>query len=336
MTAWGSDKRPEFSPLTIDDLSSGGGKTSTAGTLILSTQSSDFYGDIVIGNTGTPTVEVMSDAALGYDGGNAELVGTVELNGGTLQTGASFSASERDINVEGGSQIDLDGNTTSWGTLTDVKRTLAIVNSSATAGAITFDNLTISQTSTLKLDGTKRRGLQRRRNGDFHQRHPTNRRLGHAHPRRFVLNRAWDDRAVFSAGASTTLVDGIAPVWIVTNEGNASGPAPMISSPMGPTAMCRKAARRRRLAGSTGASVVELAASTTTSGNLAAYALNTNGYSISLGSNTLALGDGTDDAGLILANGSAISGGTLAFGAAKRHLAKQARPYPRKSPAPTA
>ena len=57
-------------------------------------------------------------------------VGQVELNGGTLQTGASFSASERDINVEGGSQIDLDGDTTSWGSLTDVKRTLAIVNSS--------------------------------------------------------------------------------------------------------------------------------------------------------------------------------------------------------------
>src|SRR5580698_4206525 len=96
----------------------------------------------------------MSDAALGYDGNNAELVGTVELNGGTLQTGASFSASERNIILDGGSQIDLDGNTTSWGTLTDVKRTIEIGNSSGTAGAITFSSFTISQTAILQLDGT--------------------------------------------------------------------------------------------------------------------------------------------------------------------------------------
>ena len=304
-----------FSPLTIDDLSSGGGKTSTAGTLILSTASPDFYGDIVIGNTGTPTVEVMSDAALGYDGGNAELVGTVELNGGTLQTGASFSASERDINVEGGSQIDLDGNTTSWGTLTDVKRTLAIVNSSATAGAITFDNLTISQTSTLQLDGTA--------NGEAYSGAETvtftNGILQTAASDTLILDASSSTalgttEQVFSAGASTTLVDGIAPVWIVTNEGNASGAGPYDFVTYGADGYVQESGAATTLSGSTGASVVELAASTTTSGNLAAYALNTNGYSISLGSNTLALGDGTDDAGLILANGSAISGGTLAFG----------------------
>ncbi len=45
------------------------------------------------------------------------------MNGGTLQTGASFSASERNIILDGGSQIDVDGNTTCWGTLTDIKRT---------------------------------------------------------------------------------------------------------------------------------------------------------------------------------------------------------------------
>jgi autotransporter-associated beta strand protein len=42
--------------------------------------------------------------------------------------------------------------------------------------------------------------------------------------------------------------------------------------------------------------------------------LNTNGYTISLGANTLSIGDGTDLAGLILASGSAITGGILAFG----------------------
>ncbi|MBH0619674.1 hypothetical protein I3A86_26695, partial [Salmonella enterica] len=54
----------------------------------------------------------------------------------------------------------------------------------------------------------------------------------------------------------------------------------------------------------------------TATGNLAAYALNTNGQTLTLGGNTLTIGDGTagDAAGLILAAGSAISGGTLAFG----------------------
>ncbi len=47
------------SDLTIDDNSANEGK------LILSTASPDFYGNIIIGNTNAPTVEVMSDAALG-------------------------------------------------------------------------------------------------------------------------------------------------------------------------------------------------------------------------------------------------------------------------------
>ena len=173
-----------FSPLTIDDLSSG-----AAGTLILSTPSPYFYGDIIIGNVGTPTVDVLSDAALGYDGSNSELVGTVELNGGTLQTGASFTASERNINLEGGSQIDVDGNTTTWGSLTDVKRTLEIENSNAAqAGAITFNNFTISQTSILQLAGPGNETVTFT-NGIL-QTAP-----GHPRPQCLVLDRARHDRA---------------------------------------------------------------------------------------------------------------------------------------------
>ena len=181
MTAWVS-ARQRLSPLTIDDLSSG-----AAGTLVLSTPSPYFYGDIIIGNTGTPTVEVMSDAALGNTAA-AEAIGEVELNGGTLQTGASFAAPERDIDVIGGSQIDLDGNTTSWGSLTDVKRTLEIGNSGATVGAITFRDLVISQTSILQLS----RG-PRQRNGNFHKRNQSDRRHGYARPQSLVLDGAGDD-----------------------------------------------------------------------------------------------------------------------------------------------
>ncbi|MGD0634250.1 MAG: hypothetical protein ABSA13_08235 [Beijerinckiaceae bacterium] len=309
-----------FPAFTIDDLSTGGAKTATAGTLVLSTPSPYFYGDIIIGNTGTPTVEVMSDAALGYDGNNAELVGTIELNGGTLQTGTSFSASERNVNVEGGSQIDVDGNTTSWGSLTDVKRTLAIVNSNtATAGAITFNNLTISQTSILQLDGTA--------NGTAYTGSETvtftNGILQTAASDTLVLDTSsptalGTTEQVFSSGASTQLVDGIAPVWIVTNEGNTSGAGPYDFVTYGADGYVRESGAASTLSASTGSSVVELAANATVSGNVAAYALNTNGDTITLGTgDTLTIGDGTDAAGLILANDSAISGGTLAFGSSQ-------------------
>ncbi|MGD0563653.1 MAG: ParB-like protein, partial [Roseiarcus sp.] len=302
-----------FPAFTIDDLSSGGGKTATAGTLVLSTPSPDFYGDVIIGDTGTPTVEVMSDAALGNTTGPADEIGEVELNGGTLQTGASFSASERDINVEGGSQIDVDGNDTAWGSLTDVKRTLAIVNSSSTPGAITFNNLTISQTSTLQLDGTA--------NGTTYSGAEsvtfTNGIFQTAASDTLVLDPSsasalGTTEQVYSNGPSATLVDGIAPVWIVTNEGSSSGPYDFVT--YGADGYVQESGAATTLSAATGSDVVELAATTTASGSLAAYALNTNGYAISLGSNTLTIGDGTDDAGLILANGSAINGGTLAFG----------------------
>jgi len=62
-------------------------------------------------------------------------------------------------------------------------------------------------------------------------------------------------------------------------------------------------------------SVVALAANSSPVSNVSAFALNTEGKNVTLGaSNTLKLGDGTNPAGLILASGTTISGGTLAFG----------------------
>ena len=69
-------------------------------------------------------------------------IGEVELNGGTLQAGASFAAPERNLFLGGGSRFDVNGFTTSWGSLTDVQRTLTVLNSNATtAGAVMFGSL---------------------------------------------------------------------------------------------------------------------------------------------------------------------------------------------------
>jgi fibronectin-binding autotransporter adhesin len=135
-----------FSDLTIDD------NASNKSVLILSTASPYFYGNIIIGGANKPTVRVMNDAALGNTTGPAASIGQVELNGGTLQAGASFAAPERNLFLQSGSNFDVNGFTTSRGNLTDVQRTLEILKSNTTtAGAVTFNSLTIAGTATLQL-----------------------------------------------------------------------------------------------------------------------------------------------------------------------------------------
>jgi len=308
------------SDLTIDDLS-----TADNGHLTLSTASPDFYGNIIIGNTGAPTVTVMNDQALGATSG--PLIGEVELNGGILQTGASFSAPERDIFLGGASNLDVDGNATSWGTLSDTQRTLVVQNSNqTTAGAITFAALDISATASLQLMGgassdaagesvTFTNGIARTGNDTLIIFPDTATSLGN-------LSR------VFNGQGSASLVDGMAPAWITTNAAGTGTTAPG-SKVAGPyffltynatngyvTANATTDASNfaTTLSSGTGSDVVSLSAAATASGNLSALALEDQGKALTLTGFTLTLGDGTDPAGLILNSGSSLSGGTLAFG----------------------
>jgi fibronectin-binding autotransporter adhesin len=306
--------------LTIDDLSG----SSTPGTLVLSTPSPYFYGDIIIGNTGAPTVVVDSDAALGNTTGSADEIGEVELNGGTLQTGESFSAPERNIVLDGGSQIGLAGNTTSWGSLTDVKRTIAIVNSSATAGSISFSSFTISQTSTLQLDGSAAgvtyNGAETVTftNGIL-QSAPTDTLF--IDPSSVALGVVGGE--VFSSGPSTTLINGMAPAWIISNSGGSASTNPYNFVTYSNTNGYANLTYSDSGSGSSGGirtatstSTVDQIGNATLSANAAAYALKINdGDVITATGHTITLGDGTDPAGLIVDGGSAgITGGTLAFG----------------------
>ena len=299
-----------ISDLTIDDNSS-----ANNGSLVLSTASPDFYGNIIIGNNGAPTVDVMSDAALGSTTGLATgsgqtIIGEVELNGGIFQTGASFSAPERDFFLGGGSTFDVDGNTTSWGTMTDVQRTLEIKNSSTTtAGAVAFSNLTISATAILQLAGgtkgetvTFTNGIVRTGNDTLVIQPSSTSSLS-------------STEKVFSSGSSTTLVNTIAPVWIVENNDVSGGGGPYDFVNYGANGYVKASYdSTATLNGSTGADVVALSGAATLGGSASVYALNTEGKTVTIGSNTLTIGDGTNAAGLILASGTSISGGTLAFG----------------------
>ena len=295
-----------FSDLTIDDNSA------NKGVLTLATASPNFYGNLIIGGANKPTVRVMSDAALGATaagGAPAGEIGQVNLNGGTLQAGASFSASDRNIFVSSGSTIDTAGYTTSWGTLTDSQRVLTIANSNtATPGSISFASFTADSTATLALTGSETTtftgGILRSGPATLVFQ-PTAGKLG-------TTTSGYEQ--VMSGTGAASLVDGIAPAWMVTNNGTAAGPYDFLT--YGPNGYATATYPASTLSSSTGTSAVKLAAAQTATGNVAAYALNTNGKALTLGTNTLTVGDGTsaDAAGVILAAGSAISGGTLAFG----------------------
>ncbi len=293
-----------FSDLTIDDVS--GNK----GVLILSTASPDFFGNLIIGNAQKPTVRVMNDAALGNTTGSPLTIGQVELNGGTLQAGASFAAPERNLFLQSSSAFDVNGLNTSWGTLTDVQRTLTVTNSNTTtAGSVAFQSFEVGGTAILALTGgaagetvTFTNGIIRDAGGTLILQPSTSTSLGSTEK---VLN------GNGTASLVNAATDAIAPVFMVTNNGTAAGPYDFLT--YGTNGYVKATYNATTLTNSPG-NVVALGANTTAASNVAAFALNTEGKTIGLGGNTLRLGDGTNAAGLILATGSSISNGTLAFG----------------------
>jgi fibronectin-binding autotransporter adhesin len=320
------------SDLTIDDNSANEGK------LILSTASPDFYGNIIIGNTNAPTVEVMSDAALGATlTSNPNLtaaeLGQVELNGGTFQAGASFS-SQRNVFLGGGSTYDVNGFNTSFGSLQDTQRTLEVVNSNQSgngAGSVTFGTLEVSATATLNVNAgsgtgggagtsmTFTNGIIRDPGATLILQPTTTGNTG-------TLGQGTANSEDIFNGLSSqnTPVNGIVAPWIVVFSGIPSNAAP--TNPFsfatygtnGYTAATVGGAITNNILTSSNANTVIQSTSITggtVTGNLQAYALSVqNGTGIALNGHTLTLGDGTDPAGLILNGGASITGGTLAFG----------------------
>ncbi|MGD0848637.1 ParB-like protein [Bradyrhizobium sp.] len=306
-----------ISDLTIDD------NANNKGVLILSTASPNFFGNLIVGNTNAPTVRVMNDAALGNTTGPAALIGEVELNGGTFQAGASFAAPERNFFLASGSNFDVNGFTTSWGTLTDVQRTLQILNSNATtAGAVTFSSLEVSATATLNVNGGSAGTSVTFANGIIRDPaatlilQPTSGAFG-------TTEKVFDNST--GANATNTVTNGIVAPWIVVYDATSSNPTPAnpysFATYNSATGFTATAGNSTNILTATGNSSVQQSASitgTTVTGNLAAYALNVqNAVGINLNGNTLTLGDGSHPAGLILDGGASITNGTLATGASE-------------------
>ena len=302
-----------FSDLTIDDLS-----TPDNGKLILSTASPYFYGNIIIGNTGKPTVEVMSDAAMGNTTGPSYAIGQIVLNGGTFQAGASFS-SVRGFSIQSKSTFDTNSFTTTFsGALSDIQRNLTITNTGTGAGAVSFGSfqigsaleLTVSKGTGTSTSVTFTNGIQQNATSDQLLLKPNSGSFGTA-------------ETVFTGSASApTLKNGIVAPWLVIDSGASNNPYDFAtySSANGFTAFSSYATS---ITAATGTSVVKQSANATLTGNIQAYALDLQkGFNVTVGSaHTLTLGDGTT-AGLILngGSGSGLTGGTLAFGTAAAYI----------------
>jgi fibronectin-binding autotransporter adhesin len=291
-----------FSDLTIDD------NTNNAGKLILSTASPNFFGNLIIGNANKPTVEVMNDAALGNTTGPAATIGQIELNGGTLQAGASFTATERNLFLQSASKIDVNGFATSWGSLTDVQRGLEILNSNtSTAGAVTFSSFVVGGgTVPLQLLGNAAgetvtfSSISRQSAGTLVLQPTSAGSLGAT-------------EKVFAP--TTTNTNGIVAPWIVTNNGVANGGGPYDFVSNSANGLVKTTYTVNAVGAGTGTSVVDVNANQTLAANASAYALKVeSGTNMTLTGNTLTLGDGTNPAGLILSSATPFTGGTLAFG----------------------
>jgi len=314
-----------ISDLTIDDLSSG-----TQGKLILSGNNPLFYGNLIIGNSGAPTVEVFSDAAMGNTTLPTNELGQIELNGGTFQAGASFSSS-RNVFLAGGSSFDTNGFATSFGSLQDTQRTLALINSSATsAGSVSFGTFEISATATLNVNAgsgtgggqgnsvTFTNGIIRDPGATLILQPTTTNNLG------TLAKGAVNSEDVFDTStgpaATNTVTNGIVAPWITIFGVTPSNQSPVPTNPYsfatyGANGFTASAGNSSNILTATSTSTVLQSSNATLAGNTSAYALSVqNATTVNLGGNTLTLGTGTTPAGLILNGGASITNGTLAFG----------------------
>ncbi len=290
------------SDLTIEDTSS-----SANGVLILpgSANNSGFFGNFVIDSG---TLRVSSDASLGNTTGPAFEIGQIDLNGGTLQAGASFD-SVRSLFLDSGSTIDTNGFTMNFaGSLTDIQRTLTITNSNTTqAGAVSFGSFDIGATVDLSLTGgpagesvTFTNGIDRTGNATLILSPSSATSLG-------------TTEKVFST-AAPTLVAGIAPAWIISDNGAGAGSNPYNFVTYGSNGFVNATYAANAVSGATGNEAVEETGNQTLTANAAVGALKVDsGETITAAGQTLTVGDGTGAGGIILSN-STIAGGTIAFG----------------------
>ncbi|MGO4686107.1 autotransporter domain-containing protein [Hyphomicrobium sp. 2TAF46] len=313
------DNANGFSDLTI--AKTGGGTVVLAPT---AGSNPYFYGNWIISGG---TLQASSDAALGNTTGPAYTIGQIILDGGTFQAGASFN-SVRSLALTGSSTFDTNGFATSFaGSLTDVQRKLTVTNSSANDGAVTFGSLNISGTNTTNATGATST-LAFKAGGSGHT--TVNLTNGVTRTDRSTLfiqptsaTSLGASEFVFSGVGTSSLINGLAPAWMISDSGGANAYDFLTYSPVKgyikATYTQVGSGSSSGIRAATASDIVEQTGNATLAKNAAAYALKVDsGNTITATGFTITLGNGVDPAGLILggsgSNTSGISGGTLAFG----------------------
>ncbi len=287
-------------PLSIND-------NKGTGSLTLSTSSPLFHGNIVLTSG---TLLVGSDGAMGATSGPAYQIGQIDLDGGTFKPTASFS-SVRSLFVTSSSTYDTNGQSTSFsGALSDVQRALTISNSGSTAGSVAFGSFEVGATVPLSVNAgsgaatttvTFTNGITRDPNATLLL-SPKSGALG-------------TSERVFSAGASTTVTNGMVAPWIAIDSGGSASSNAYSFATYGANGYVASNGNSTSITSSTATSSVKQSGNATLSADAAAYSLNLqNGKTITATGHTLTLGDDTNPAGLIMNGSTAINGGTLAFG----------------------
>jgi autotransporter-associated beta strand protein len=289
-----------------------------------------FYGNVIVSNG---TLEVWSDAGMGAtsattaatsaSAGVPYMLGAIDLDGGTFQTMAAISNSQRNIFLTGGSTFNTNGFASTFNTLTDVQRTLTVTNSSSsTAGSVAFTGTTIGGTATIQVNGGTAGAsinLGAVTRGDV----AGNSGVGYTDTATLLLlptsgaSLGGTDKIFASGSAATTIgTTGIVAPWIVINN-SATNNNYDFATYNAQTGFGTATYTSTNLTTATATSVVKQSAAASITANTAAFALNLQkGYTVTISSGqTLTLGDGTNPAGLIMSGSSAtITGGTLAFG----------------------
>ncbi len=293
-------------PLVTSNVTGSGNAT-----LSLTGNNTAFYGNIEIGKN--TTVQVASAQSLGVQSGS--FINQLEIDDGTFKAGGSFTAAQGVLMHGSVGTFDTNGYSTTWaGGLTDVQRTLKVINNGSTAGSVTFSSMTIGASAALELsDGsgsgssgdtsvTLTNGITREANATLFL-EPVAGSLG-------------GKDKVFSSGTSVQLTNGMVAPWIIEDTGGSASSSPYNFLTYGSTTgYVAATAGSTDITSSTAKQLVIQSTSATLGGAAQAYALQLqSGNTITLGTNTLTLGDGSDPAGLILNNNATITGGTLAFG----------------------
>ncbi len=278
---------------------------SANGSIVTLAGTNTTEGDISVnGKNGTVTLQISSDANLGNNNYTNDphgwYVGALDLSKATLQTLGAISL-QRTVNVTGASTIDPYGFSSSLGTLNLTDTSLTVKPSAAGSTVTSFNTSNVSGGATLTVNNaTAGAGNTTTVQLGSLVRTPVIANYATPYNSTLTINYATGTgESVQLTNASAFTHNGIIDPWVV-GQGN-SGKYDFLTYNNGLTTATYTSTS---LATSAAASIVNIGSNATVSNAAQAYALKLGGTLSGPGS--LALGDGTNPAGLIL-NGGTIS-----------------------------